>query len=223
MRGIHIKVNEKQAKSYNNSFIITTLLNSFFYLVINKFDKFFFQSACEKTSVDGFRNRFNGLKYLIPGNDLLYNNSLDNLAPDLINFTVINFDKNSDFGVFYFSDCLKLLELYSLSKLISFFVVFLSAIYIIFFLISGRFFKNIFEFREAAYECGFYTYNVELHNTVALYYFKPLMLFLIFDLEVVYFVPLLFVSKGLILAGFYFVYGITALFFFFYLLVCCVN
>jgi len=155
MRGIPIKVNEKQAKSYNNSFIITTLLNSFFYLVINKFDKFFLQSASEKTLVDGFRNRFNGLKYLILGDDLLYNNSLDNLAPDLINFTVINFDKNSDFDVFYFSDCLKLLELYSLSKLISFFVVFLSAIYIIFFLISVDFLKIFSNFEKQPMSAGF--------------------------------------------------------------------
>jgi NADH:ubiquinone oxidoreductase subunit 3 (subunit A) len=126
---------------------------------------------------------------------------------------VVDNNYNNSVSVLYFSDYLKLVELQSLFYFFIFLLIFLGFIYTVFFLVTGRFFKNIFEFKETTYECGFYAYNIELHNTVLLSYFKPLMLFLIFDLEVIYFVPLLFVSKGLLLVGVYFVYIATSLFF----------
>jgi NADH:ubiquinone oxidoreductase subunit 3 (subunit A) len=134
-----------------------------------------------------------------------------NLPQDLMIISNTNLSSK----VVYFSDCLKYSELHSLLITTAFIVVFLTFIYVFFFLISGRFFKSIFELKEMPYECGFYSYSIELHNTAVLYYFKALMLFLIFDLEAVYFIPLLFISKGLILMGLYFIYIPTILFFLF--------
>jgi NADH:ubiquinone oxidoreductase subunit 3 (subunit A) len=164
-----------------------------------------------------------GLKY--PDINLIYqftaklaNSIRFYLNLTLISDLVITDHQNPYSDIVYFSDRFKLFELQSMLNLILFLSFFLGVIYVVFFLISGRFFKNFFELKEMSYECGFYTYNIELHNTAILYYFKPLMLFLVFDLEIVYFVPLLFISKSFILIGLYFIYITTSLFFLFLLL-----
>jgi len=97
-------------------------------------------------------------------------------------------------------------------------IFFLLVLLFAFYFLSNTLSKKFSIIKLDLYECGFESLILDAHWVLNMQYFRVLLVFLIFDLEVLYIFPWILISKFFIFESFYFLYYTMFPFFLFLLL-----
>jgi NADH-quinone oxidoreductase subunit A len=110
-------------------------------------------------------------------------------------------------------DLIRLNYSYNFCLLVCVYMVFLLVLLLVSYILTNNIFKKKRKINTSVYECGFDPLFNDVHVSIIKKYVFVAFIFLLFEIEVLYIIPWLFIAKNMIISGFFYIFhGVYILF-----------